>query len=187
MTFSLDTFDMEAAASKRIDYDQPVPAGSYRCKIVKAEHGSNKAQTGTQLYTQYEICEGPHKGRRLQTWMKTSSQDKSLDMQQWVEDDKAFMATLFKTALGRKPRQFSELLDQFVEVRVGIKKKDNSNQVRGFAPLGNAVPAVPSMPQATAPVPPSNGATQAPPAQPWLAAPAAQATVAPVATDDVPF
>mgnify|MGYP003132977378 CR=1 FL=1 len=187
MTFSLDTFDMEAAASSHIDYDQPIPAGTYKCRIAKAEHGSNKAQTGTQLYTQLEVVEGPHKGRRVQTWFKTSTKLTDADTIDWVEKDKNFMGTFFKAALGRRPKQFEELNDQFLKVRVGVKRDGSGNQVKGFAPLGNAVPAVPSMPQATAPVPPSNGTTQVAPSQPWLTPPAPKATVANVSTDDVPF
>ena len=187
MSFDLNTFDMEAAASSHIDYDQPIPAGTYTCRIAKAEHGSNKAQTGTQLYTQLEVVEGPHKGRRIQTWFKTSTKLKDADMVEWVEKDKNFMATFFKAALGRRPKQFRDLNEQFLKVRVGVKRDNSGNQVKGFAPLGNNVPAVPSTPQAGAPVPPSNGATQTPPVQPWHSVPTPQATVATVATDDVPF
>ena len=184
MSFSFDTFDPAQAASSHTDYSQPIPAGTYNCRISMAEHGPNNFGNGTQLAVGFEIVEGPHAGRQFRQWVNTSSTDP--DKQDWVADDKAFMGVLFMAVLGGRGKP-QDLLGKNVMVRVGIRKKKNGttdNQAKGFKSIGNQVaPQMPSMPQATAT--PSNGPQLQ---QPWMTTP--QAPKAPTVTvraDDVPY
>tara|TARA_R110000824_G_scaffold100352_2_gene238660 strand:- start:5905 stop:6486 length:582 start_codon:yes stop_codon:yes gene_type:complete len=193
MTFSLENFNTEEAASGFIDYSQPIPANTYNTKVVKSEHDENKAGDGTQLYIQLEVVEGPHAGRRVSTWFKTHSTQTDPNMQQWVKDDLSKMAMFFKAVLGRKPTRFSELMDRKAKARVGINK-NMKNDIKGFAPMGNQMPQLPPqqaapMPPNPSPVPPrpSNGIPQGEPAQPWLSTPVPKTPVQNVNPDDVPF
>ena len=188
MSFSFDTFDPAAAAAQHTDYSQPIPAGTYRCRIALAEHGENNFQNGTQLTVGFEVVEGPHKGRQFRQWFNTSTTEKTDKMIQWVKDDLAFMGDLQMKVLGGrgKPQDF---VNKYVMVRVGIRKKkngDKDNQAYGFESIGNkSVPQMPAMPQATAAVTPSNGAHQP---NPWQAGPPMpQAPTVTVRADDVPY
>ena len=197
--FSFDTFDPAQAASSHTDYSQPIPAGTYNCRISLAEHGENNFQNGTQLTVGFEIMEGPHSGRQFRQWFRTSSTDP--DKQDWVADDKAFMGVLFMAVLGGRGKP-QDLLGKNVMVRVGIRKKKNGttdNQAKGFKSIGNQVapqmhathatptPAPQHVAHVTdvAHVAPSSGPQLQ---QPWMTKP--QAPNAPAVTvraDDVPF
>ena len=186
MSFSFDTFDPAQAASSHTDYSQPIPAGTYNCRISLCEHGENNFQNGTQLTVGFEVVEGPHSGRQFRQWFNTSSTDP--DKQDWVADDKAFMGVLFMAVIGGRGKP-QDLIGKNVMVRVGIRKKKNGttdNQAKGFQSIGNkSMPQMPAMPQATATVTPSNGAQQR---NPWeTTPPMPQAPAVSVRADDVPF
>ncbi len=192
MEFSLESFNMEEAKAGFIDYSQPIPANTYAMKLVKVEHDQNKNNDGTQLYVQLEVTDGPHAGRRVSTWFKTSTTLQDQNMRDWVKDDHTKMAVFFDMVLGRKPARFSELMDRKVKARVGINK-NQKNDIKGFVRINNQMPQLP--PQQAAPMPPnpnpapprpSNGLPQEP-AQPWLTTPTPAAPAPNVSTEDVPF
>ena len=193
MEFSLESFNMEEAKAGFIDYNQPIPANTYAMKVVKAEHDQNKNNDGTQLYVQLEVTDGPHAGRRVSTWFKTSTTLQDQNMRDWVKDDHTKMAMFFDMVLGRKPTRFSELLERKANARVGINK-NQKNDIKGFERVNNQMPQLP--PQQAAPMPPnpnpapprpSNGIPQGEPAQPWLSTPVPKTPVQNVNPDDVPF
>lgn len=43
----------------------PLPAGTYVCSIVASEKRETKAGTGSYLLLEFDVMEGPHKGRKL--------------------------------------------------------------------------------------------------------------------------
>jgi hypothetical protein len=154
-----DTFDATGVAPAAPM--ELLPPGRYATQIVNSEMRATKAGTGQYLWLEMDVLEGPHQGRKI--WDQLNLVNQS---QQTVEIAQRTLSAICH-AVGQLQVSDSEQL-HFRPVQVTLAVEPDSrdklrpaeeqrkqNKVKGYAPLGGAVPARPVASPSAAPARPA--------------------------------
>jgi hypothetical protein len=147
MTADLRGFD--AREVEQLDTFEPIPAGKYIAAIVSSEMKPTKAGDGAFLEVQFQILDGEHKGRLL--WARLNLENKNPLA---VKLARAELASICQAVSVMTPNDSSELHDLPLQLKVGMKRREDTgeltNEIRGYA----RKPAPGQTPQANGDTPP---------------------------------
>ena len=124
----------------------PIPAGDYRCVIVKSDWKPTKSGDGKYLeFTFQVIDEGPAKGRML--WARLNLQNPNA---QAVEIARGELSAICRAVGKMHVRDTAELHDVPLMVAVAVKKREDTgdltNEVKGYKTVAAAMAAKPAEP-----------------------------------------
>jgi len=139
---------------------EPVPAGKYLAVIAESEMRATKAGNGHYLELTFEVCDGPHKGRKL--WARLNLDNPN---PQAVQIARGELSAICRATGVMTPRDSCELHNIPLAVKVVCKKRDDgeiANEIKGYERREAAFSGVATMPGA----PPSAPAPQAAKATP---------------------
>lgn len=164
----------DANAVEPSDSFDPVPAGEYLCVITASDEKPTKSGNGTFLELEFEVIDGPHKGRKL--WDRLNLNNPS---EMAVKIARATLSAICRAVGVMQPRDSCELHDLPLVCKVRVEKRADTdeltNVIKGYRARRIAGTAAPA-PQAAA-----SGSTP-----PWKR-PAQPVAAAAAAHDDVPF
>lgn len=157
-TLNIDLSNIESTGFS----SEPLPAGNYPCVAVASQLKSTKAGNGRYLEVEFDVIDGPHKGRKL--WSRFNIENPSEKAVQIGYEQLA----QFGRAVGVTVIQESEQLHgKPVTVKVTVKHSSEygpSNEVKGFAAMGGPSPAAAGVASPSpSPAPAAAAAGSAPP------------------------
>ncbi len=124
------------------DSFDPIPAGEYLCVITASEEKPTKAGTGSYLELEFEVIDGPYKGRKL--WDRLNLNNPS---EVAVKIARATLSALCRAIGVMEPRDSCEMHDLPLLVKVRIEKRsdndEQSNVIKGYRSRNAAQPAAP--------------------------------------------
>lgn len=131
----------------------PIPAGKYLAVITASEMKLTKNGKGEYLQLEFEVIEGPHKGRKV--WDRLTLKHTN---EQTVQIARGTLSAICRAVNVMAPKDSIELHNLPLVVSVGLKNRDDTgeptNVVKGYAKReSNAAPGA-ARPTATA-----NGST----------------------------
>lgn len=156
----------------------PLPRGDYLCVIVASEMKPTRSGNGAFLELEFEVIDGPHKGRKLWDRLNLNNANETA-----VKIAKGTLSAICRAVGVLQPTDSCELHDRPLVCKVRVEKRidvdDFTNVIKGYRPRSAAGSAPPAANRAS--TPPSS-------APPWKRPTAsAPATAAPAVGDDVPF
>jgi hypothetical protein len=147
MTADLRGFD--AREVEPMETFEPIPEGNYVCAITGSEMKPTKAGDGSYLEITFQVIEGEYKGRLL--WDRLNLDNKSPVA---VKIARSQLASICKSVGVLTPNDSQELHDLPLEVKVGLKRREDTgelaNEIKGYAKKPTAGQA----PQAQTDAPP---------------------------------
>lgn len=153
----------------------PLPSGDYLCVIVASEMKPTKSRNGAFLELEFEVIDGPHKGRKLWDRLNLNNPNETA-----VKIARGTLSAICRAVDVPRPVDSCELHDRPLVCKVRVEKRidvdDLTNVIKGYRKRSNGA-ATPAAPPAHAPVPGT------PPWKRPAAAPAAPAAAA----GNVPF
>lgn len=115
----------------------PIPAGDYRCVIIKSEWKATSAGTGRYLEFTFQVVEGEHNKRMV--WSRLNLDNPS---QQAVEIARRELSAICRATGVMTPRDTSELHDIPIVLKVAVKRREDngepSNEVKGYESVRKA-------------------------------------------------
>ena len=139
----------DARTVEPMDTFEPIPAGKYVAAIVASEMKPTKAGNGNYLELQFQILEGPHKGRIL--WDRLNLDNPN---ELTVKIARAQLAAICKAVGVLTPNDSHELHDLPMEIAVKVKPRsdtgDLTNEITGYGKK----PSPGQSPQASSDAPP---------------------------------
>jgi hypothetical protein len=142
----------------------PIPAGEYLCVITASDEKPTKAGNGSYLELEFEVIDGPYKGRKLWDRLNLANPNELA-----VKIARATLSAICRAVGVMEPKDSCELHDLPLFVKVRVEKRadtdEPSNVIKAYrsrsgAPAGAvaaistaAHPAV-SSPPTTSNVPP---------------------------------
>lgn len=125
----------------------PLPAGEYRCGIVKSEWKDTANGKGKYLEFTFQILEGDQQGRMV--WSRLNLQNQN---GQAVQIARSELSAICRAVGKMQVRDTAEMHDIPLMVSVSVKKREDNgeptNEVKGYrsvaAAKGNATAAVAS-------------------------------------------
>lgn len=115
----------------------PIPAGEYRCAIVKSEWKSNSKNTGKYLEFAFQVLEGQYANRLVFSRLNLDNPSS-----QAVEIARSELSAICHATNKIKLRDSSELHDIPLVVSVGVKKREDNgepaNEVKGYKSVRSA-------------------------------------------------
>ena len=155
------------------DSFEPLPAGEYLCVIAGSDEKPTKTGNGSYLQLEFEVIDGPHKGRKL--WDRLNLNNPS---EVAVKIARATLSAICRAVGILQPKDSCELHDLPLVCKVRVEKRTDTdeptNVIKGYRARRTAA-AAPAVTQSAAP-----GSTP-----PW------QRSAQPVATrsdrESVPF
>ena len=111
---------------------EPVPAGTYLAAIIASEMKPTKSGTGSFLELQFQILEGPCKGRHLWTRLNLANPNEVA-----VQIARGQLSAICRAVGVLTPKDSQELHDLPLEISVKVKRREDngelSNEIKGFA------------------------------------------------------
>lgn len=136
----------------------PIPAGKYRCAMVKSEWKDTKKKDGQYLECTFEVLAGEFKGKKL--WARLNLKNKSPDA---VRISQGELSAICHATGILKPKDSHELHNVPLIIAVKVKKRtdngENTNEIDGYESTEKASP---TNGQAAQPVGAGAGAEPAP-------------------------
>ena len=133
----------------------PIPAGKYLAVITGTEMKTTKNGKGEYLQVEFQILDGPHKGRKV--WDRLTLKHPS---EETVRIARGTLSAICRALGVMKPHDSVELHNIPLVVSVGLKKREDTgepaNVVKGYAKRENGAPA---RPPSHAPAGNANGST----------------------------
>lgn len=129
----------------------PVPAGEYLCVITASEDKPTKSGNGSYLELEFEVIDGPFKGRKL--WDRLNLANPN-DLA--VKIARATLSAICRAVGVMEPKDSCELHDLPLLVKVRVEKRadtdEPSNVIKGYRSrnAGQATAAVPPLAAAPA-------------------------------------
>lgn len=122
----------------------PIPAGEYRCAIVKSEWKNTARGDGKYLEFTFQILEGDHEGRML--WSRLNLQNPN---SQAVSIARSELSSICRAIGKMQVRDTAEMQDEPLMVSVTVKKREDNgeptNEIKGYRTVAAAKgPAVAS-------------------------------------------
>lgn len=136
----------------------PLPNGDYLCMIVASEMKPTKSRQGSYLELEFEVLEGPHRGRKL--WDRLNLQNPN---ETTVRIARGTLSAICRAVGVLTPADSYELHDRPLSCKVRVERRpdvdDFTNVIKGYRPRPTA--------QANSPAPPATGEPpwKRPPAQ----------------------
>jgi hypothetical protein len=138
------------------DSFDPIPAGEYLCVITASDDKATKAGTGTYLELEFEVIEGPFKGRKLWDRLNLDNPNELA-----VKIARATLSAICRAVGVMEPKDSYELHDLPLLVKVRVERRadtdEPSNVIKGYrgrnaaqAGLSNVPKPVPTAAAATA-------------------------------------
>lgn len=123
----------------------PIPAGDYRCAVIKSEWKKTKGGTGRYLEFVFQVLEGKHQGRLL--WARLNLENKNA---QAVQIARGELSSICRAVEKLKPKDSIELHGIPLIVKVGVKNREDNgeptNEIKGYESVkgGSQKETVPS-------------------------------------------
>lgn len=118
------------------DY-QPLPAGEYRCVIVKSEWKPTKSGNGRFIEFGFQVVDGEYQGRMVFDRLNLENPN-----QQAVNIARSALSSICRAVGKLSPRDTAELHDVPLMVKVAVRKREDngepSNEVKGYCTIGEA-------------------------------------------------
>ncbi len=128
---------------------EPIPEGKYVAAITASEMKPTKSGNGTYLELTFQVLEGDYKGRLLWARLNLDNPNKLT-----VKIARSELAAICKAVGVLTPNDSTELHDLPLQVKVGLKRRDDTgeltNEVKGYAKK----PSPERAPQANSDAPP---------------------------------
>jgi len=138
------------------DSFDPIPAGEYLCVITASEEKPTKAGTGSFLVLEFEVIDGPYKGRKL--WDRLNLNNPS---EVAVKIARATLSAICRSIGVMEPSDSCEMHDLPLLVKVRTEKRADtdelSNVIKGYRSRNAAQPS-PSSASSPLGSPPTSGA-----------------------------
>ena len=128
---------------------EPIPAGKYICAITASEVKPTKAGDGNFLEITLQVIEGEHKGRKLWDRLCLSHPNELA-----VKFARAKLAAICQATGILTPRDSTQLHDLPLEVKVGLKRREDNGEMANEVKAYAKKPAPGQAPQATNETPP---------------------------------
>jgi hypothetical protein len=136
-----DLRGFDANAVEPSDSFDPIPAGEYLCVITRSEDKPTKSGTGTYLELEFEVIDGPYKGRKL--WERLNLSNPS-DVA--VKIAQAELSAICRAVGVMQPKDSCELHDLPLLVKVRVEKRadtdEPTNVIKGYRHRNDVQPAV---------------------------------------------
>ena len=130
MAANLKGFD--AREVEPMDSYEPLPTGTYLAAIVTSEMKPTKKGNGRYLEMKFQVLEGEHKGRNL--WARLNLENPNDTA---VRMARAELAAVCQAVGVPTPNDSTELHDLPLQVKVGMKRRDDTgelaNEIKGYA------------------------------------------------------
>ena len=127
----------------------PIPAGKYLAVITATEMKPTKNGKGEYLQIEFEVIDGPHKGRKV--WDRLTLKHPN---EQTVQIARGTLSALCRAVGVMKPKDSIELHNLPLVISVGCKNRDDNgeptNIIKGYAKRESSGVPGPSRPAATA-------------------------------------
>ena len=127
---NLQGFD--ARNVEAMDEFEPIPAGQYLAAIVASDVKATKAGDGSYLELQFQVIEGPYKGRLLWARLNLDNPNKLA-----VKIARAQLAAVCKAVGVLTPNDSTELHNLPLTVKVALKRREDTdelaNEIKGFS------------------------------------------------------
>jgi len=144
-----DLRGFDARNVEQMDEFEPIPAGKYVAAVVASDMKPTKAGDGSYLELQFQILEGPHKGRIL--WDRLNLDNPNALA---VKIARSQLAAICKSVGVLMPNDSTELHDLPLLIRVGRKRREDNgdwcNEIKAYGKK----PVSGEAPQAHADAPP---------------------------------
>jgi hypothetical protein len=118
---------------------EPLPAGKYPAVIVGSQTKPTKAANGTYLELEFEVIDGPCKGRKL--WARLNLDNPS---QEAVSFARGELSAICRAVGVLQPKDSTELHNLPLIITVRIKQRGDTgepvNEIRGYAKRESAPP-----------------------------------------------
>ena len=129
---------------------EPIPAGKYLVLIVDSKTKQTKNGAGEYLQLEFEIVDGPYKGRRV--WERLTLKHPN---ETTVKIAKGNLSAICRAVGVMKPNDSVELHNIPLSIVVGLKKREDNgemtNVVKAFEKRDSATPQRPSAVAGSAP------------------------------------
>ena len=102
----------------------PVPAGKYMCVITASEMKVTKAGTGRYLELEFEVVDGPCKGRKL--WDRLTLEHPN---ETTVKIARGSLSAICRATGVMAPRDSCELHGIPIAVGVGLKRREDTQEL----------------------------------------------------------
>ncbi len=102
---------------------KPVPNGWYKLIVVDSDYGPNKQNTGSNLFLEFEVLEGEHKGKKVRKWLCLEHPKATVQ-----EIAKAQFSGLCRAISVLAPNDSAELHDKPFMGYVAVKKRDDNGE-----------------------------------------------------------
>lgn len=110
----------------------PIPAGKYLALVTTSEFKPNKAGNGRYLQLEYQIVDGPHKGRKL--WSRHNLEHPNA---QTVQIARGELSAICRAVGIMTPQDSAELHNLPLTITVKVKQREDtgepSNEISGWA------------------------------------------------------
>ena len=110
----------------------PIPAGKYLAVITATEMKPTKNGKGEYLQIEFEVIDGPHKGRKV--WDRLTLKHPN---EQTVQIARGTLSALCRAVSVMKPKDSIELHNLPLVISVGCKNRDDNgeptNVIKGYA------------------------------------------------------
>jgi len=118
---------------------EPLPAGKYRCAIVRSEWKPTKAGTGRYIEFAFQVLEGDAKGRMVFARLNLENPNGTA-----VEIARQELSAICRAVGNMSPQDTAELHDIPLIVKVALKQRDDNgemtNEVKGYEPVSQSQP-----------------------------------------------
>lgn len=109
----------------------PIPAGEYLCVITASDAKPTKAGTGSYLELEFEVIDGPYKGRKLWDRLNLANPNELA-----VKIARATLSAICRAVGVMEPKDSCELHDLPLLVKVRVEKRADtdelSNVIKGY-------------------------------------------------------
>jgi hypothetical protein len=121
----------------------PIPAGEYLCVITASDEKPTKAGNGSYLELEFEVIDGPYKGRKLWDRLNLANPNELA-----VKIARATLSAICRAVGVMEPKDSCELHDLPLFVKVRVEKRadtdEPSNVIKGYrSRQGTALDPVP--------------------------------------------
>jgi hypothetical protein len=114
-----------------MDSFDPIPAGEYLCVITASEEKPTKAGTGSYLQLEFDVVEGPYKGRKLWERLNLNNPNETT-----VKIARASLSAICRSINVMEPQDSCEMHDLPLLVKVRTEKRSDtdelSNVIKGY-------------------------------------------------------
>jgi hypothetical protein len=130
----------DASQGEQMSERSVLPPGEYLAAIAKSDVSDTRAGTGRKLDLEFEVLDGPHKGRRFWTTLNLWNPS-----QQAVEIAQRELNTICHAAGKLRVTDSQELHSVPMLVKLGVDKNDPDRNVpKGYRPATAAAPRSPA-------------------------------------------